>query len=117
VRKSPPTRSDKGNQLPDKPDTKRGRKPRRDWKPKFLKALEHSGNIKGSCESAGISRQTAYVARKEDGVFAVAWDEALETACDDMEGEAFRRGVKGVKKAVYYRGRVCGHITKYSARF
>ena len=60
-----------------------------------------------------------YQWRAADADFAAAWDEALETAADRLEGEAWRRGVEGVDEPVF--GRVAkdtdgqiGVIRKYS---
>lgn len=62
-----------------------------DWKPAFLEALATTGNIAGSAKLAGITRQNAYVAKKDDPEFAASWNEALDQAMDDLEGSAYAR--------------------------
>ena len=42
-----------------------------------------------------MGRTRAYEARQRDEDFAVAWHEALEDACDELESEARRRALAG----------------------
>jgi hypothetical protein len=86
----------------------------RPWHAAFLDALESSGNVTISARRAGVSRTAAYKARRGEAEFRAGWDEALEVALDDMEAEARRRGVEGWTEPVFYQGKVCGHIRKYS---
>lgn len=60
---------------------------------RFLEHLAESGNVSASCRFAGISRQTAYVRKKENPDFAAAWEEAEETAIDKLEEVARERAV------------------------
>ena len=46
--------------------------------------------------------------------YAQAFAEAREEACDALESEARRRAVKGVRRPVYYKGKLIGYIRKYS---
>jgi hypothetical protein len=62
---------------------------------RFLKKLRECGNVRQACEAAGIPRRTVYNWRNEWVTFANEWDEALEDACDILEGEAWKRAVKG----------------------
>ena len=68
---------------------------RKDWKPKFLEALAASPNVSAACRNTGIGRKTAYDARDSDPEFAEKWDEALESAVDDLAAEAFTRAKAG----------------------
>lgn len=65
----------------------------KDWKARFLAALVGFPNITGAARAAGISRQHAYLARKTDEDFAMAWDDALESAVDALEGSAYQRAL------------------------
>ena len=65
-------------------------KSRRDWRGPFLLALRKRGNIKESCEKAGISREHAYDVRRNDPVFRAKWDAALEDAVDGLENQAWK---------------------------
>ena len=84
------------------------------WRATFLAALEASGNVSAAARRAATHRGTAYRHRQADPEFRAAWDEALETALDDMELEARRRAVDGWDEPVFFKGEVCGHIRRYS---
>ena len=60
---------------------------------RFLAKLRDSGNIRLSCRAAGIPRRTVYDWREKWKTFAAEWDEALEDACDVLEGTAWKRAV------------------------
>jgi hypothetical protein len=70
--------------------------------------------VSRACEAAGIHRSTAYDTRKADESFHQEWKEAIETACDAMELEARRRAKDGIEEPVFYRGKKCGVIKRYS---
>lgn len=78
------------------------------WKPVFLGALAESGNVTVATSEAGVSRMTAYNAKRNDPEFKQAWAEALSSAADLMEAEARRRAVDGVNEPVVYQGQLCG---------
>ena len=65
--------------------------PERAWFPLFLASLRNSGNVRAACKAAGISRETAYDNRRSNAVFAQAWAEAIEDACDLLEAAAWVR--------------------------
>ena len=67
----------------------------RDWQPRFLRTLAATGNVSLACQAAKVARTRAYEARQRDEDFAVAWHEALEDACDELESEARRRALAG----------------------
>lgn len=79
--------------------------PASEWRPKFIAALRNSGNVRASCFQAGVGRRTAYNHRDRSKEFAADWDEAIEDACDAMEGEAFRRAMSGIEKPVTVAGK------------
>lgn len=60
----------------------------------FLEKLRNSGNIRLSCRAADVPRSTVYYWRRKFRTFEDAWDEALEDACDILEGEAWKRAVE-----------------------
>ena len=74
------------------------------WVPEFIKILGQFGNVKLACFKSGISRTTAYRTRDRYSSFADDWDVAFLDAADILEGEARRRAVDGVDKAIYYKG-------------
>ena len=72
----------------------------------FLRALAETGNVTAAVEIAGTSRSRVYELRKADPSFAVAWEEAEESAADALEAEARRRAVVGVLEPVVSAGKV-----------
>ena len=69
-----------------------------DWAPLFLKAISGNGNVKLSCQKAGVGRRTVYDRRDSDTAFAQQLADALQDACDVLNAEARRRGVEGVPR-------------------
>ena len=90
------------------------RKVRRPWKPLFLDTLRGTGNVRLAASNADVARQVAYRARDSSATFRADWDEALEEARELLEAEARRRAAIGVDEPVFYKGKVVGHIRKYS---
>ncbi|GBQ07904.1 hypothetical protein [Saccharibacter floricola] len=62
----------------------------------FLDTLEKCGNISLASKAAGVSRPGMYARRERDPDFAQAWDEAITTAVESLEAEAWRRARDGV---------------------
>lgn len=62
-----------------------------EWKPIFLASLATSGNVRLSCEKAGIARRIAYTWKEKDEEFARQWDEAIDEAVDILEAIATQR--------------------------
>ena len=62
---------------------------------RFLDRLRNSGNVRLACKAAGVPRRTVYNWRNKWVSFHDEWDEALEDACDYLEGEAWRRATEG----------------------
>lgn len=61
------------------------------WCDAFIETLRITGNVRRSCEAAGVSRKVAYQRRNESPAFAKRWDDALEDACDELEEVARSR--------------------------
>lgn len=80
-----------------------------DWRESFLKALALTGVVQSAADAANIGRKTAYRERDKDPEFAKQWDDALESALDTLEKEAWRRAVEGVEEPSKF-----GLIRKYS---
>jgi len=77
-----------------------------DWKPIFLEALRNMPVISHACDAAGIARSTAWRQYQDDEEFKAAWDDAMETAIDKAEAEAYRRAVQGWHEPVIDKGRL-----------
>lgn len=82
----------------------------------FLVALAETGIISQACARAGWTPYVAKSLREADPDFKQRWDDALEFAADAAEAEAFRRGVHGYEKDVYFKGEKVGKETIYSDR-
>jgi len=65
-----------------------------EWQDAFLATLRNSGNVRVSCEKAGIARKTAYQWKKKSKTFAKKWEDALEDAVDMLEDIAMERAKK-----------------------
>lgn len=63
-------------------------------KAKFLEVLEDTCTVKSACLAVGISRNLAYIHRKQDLGFAQDWDQAIERALDDLLGVAYQRSTE-----------------------
>ena len=66
-----------------------------EWRRIFLETLASCGVIKLACYAAGITRKTAYLHRQKCVKFAEEWDEAIEDACDVLEGIGLDRAKAG----------------------
>lgn len=75
-----------------------------DWKPRFLTALRETSNIRNSCERANVGRATFYEHRDSDEQFRHEVRQALNDACDKLEGEARRRAFEGLVRKKFDRG-------------
>ena len=80
----------------------RPRKPRRDWRPAFLKGLERTGTVTGGCAEAGINRTTAYRARQRDEGFALKWADLEEQVTDRLEATALMLALDGEVKLIEF---------------
>ncbi len=80
----------------------------------FLTALAETANVLRSSEIARIARRTVYDWKSADSEFADAWERALDIGTDALEDEAVRRAHDGVDEPVFYRGKACGVVRKYS---
>lgn len=62
-----------------------------DWRSAFLASLKETGNVRASCEAAGVERTTVYDRRDGDPEFAAAWKEAMDDAIDLLVTAARQR--------------------------
>ena len=80
----------------------------------FLSALAEMGFVYRAAEAAGISRAWVFELRKSDPEFAAGWKAALDEYAEKLEAEADRRAYEGVDEPVFYKGKECGKVRKYS---
>lgn len=81
---------------------------------RFLCLFSETGNVSESAKKAGLNRQYLYDFRDENPDFAEAWEECKKRAREVLKDEALRRAVKGVLEPVFYKGKKCGSVRKYS---
>jgi len=82
----------------------------------FLQRLGETGCVKDACLASCISDRYVYRLRARDAGFAQGWRLAELRAKDLLRQEAFRRGVAGWTVPVFYQGKPCGEIRRYSDR-
>ena len=70
------------------------------WKSRFIDAFRNSGNVRASCQAAGISRAVCYRERDKNPAFKAAWDESLQDAVDTLEATAWQRARTGLSDQV-----------------
>ena len=83
-------------------------------KKRFLESLKEYPNVSAAIRKCRLERTTMYKWRKEDPVFAAEWAEALDEGMEVLEDEAVRRADKGWLEPVFFQGKKCGSIRKYS---
>jgi hypothetical protein len=80
----------------------------------FFATLAAGKSPTAASAAAGITRQYAYLLRREDPDFKALWDDAVEAGTDLMEDESHRRAVEGIMRPVFYQGDECGHVREFS---
>lgn len=80
----------------------------------FLAAYAECGNITYAAECAEVNPDQHHRVWKQDPAYWEAFEAAHEMACDRLEYEARKRAVEGVREPIYHRGRIIGHVVKYS---
>jgi hypothetical protein len=82
----------------------------------FLEALGETGVVSEACRRSCLLHQTAYDLRARDSRFAADWRLALLRHRDLLRQEAIRRAVAGWTTPVFYQGKPCGEVRRYSDR-
>lgn len=91
----------------------------------FLQALAaEAGNVSAAarrCQQARSNHDRWLKETDEQGnptPTALAYHKLVQAidneACDEVEAEIRRRGVRGVEEPVFYQGEVCGYVQKFS---
>jgi hypothetical protein len=81
---------------------------------KFISCLAQTGNVRFAASEAKIDYSTVYKRRNTDLEFAMLFEEALDIAADQLEGEAFRRAMEGWDENVFGKDGYVGTVKKYS---
>ncbi len=80
----------------------------------FIEVLRRTANVSRAAREAGMSTTTAYRERKTVASFSAQWDAALAEALDAIEEAVIGRVRDGVKKPVFFGGKVVGAVQNYS---
>lgn len=72
--------------------------------------------MRSAAAGVGMSRQSAYVLRRRDALFAQGWDAALVLARRHVEEVLATRALDGVEEAVFYHGEQVAVRRRFDAR-
>jgi len=89
----------------------------RERRVRFLDQLALTGTVGAAAAAAGITRETAYRARRQDAAFAGLWDAALVHARVCAENELGARAFEGVEVPIVHQGEVTGHRVHHDPRW
>lgn len=83
--------------------------------PEFISELRSNGGfVNKACIAINVSKQAVYNWRDSDPTFAQQWDDAINIATEELEAECRRRAYEGILEPVFYQGKECGQIRRYS---
>ena len=80
----------------------------------FLATLMEGWSPTRAAHEAGHPRSTFYNLRENNDGFRLAWDAALEAGSDRLEDAAKTRSIEGWEEPVFYQGKACGTVRKFS---
>lgn len=82
--------------------------------PAFLAAFAETGSVTLAARSANLSKDMHYRWLKTDPEYAGKFEVARMRAVQMLEDEALRRAREGWLEPVFYAGKVCGYVPRYS---
>ena len=85
--------------------------------PKKRRFLAHFVNTGGQVVKAARLARVSFQSHYNwlnDPEYKAAFEQAQEMALGVINSEIVRRGAKGYKEPVFYQGKVCGHVRKFS---
>ncbi|EIZ80820.1 hypothetical protein WSK_0502 [Novosphingobium sp. Rr 2-17] len=85
-------------------------------KVRFLDRLSEKGDVRAAAAFVGMSRQSAYVMRRRDVVFAQGWVAAMVLARRHAEEVLATRALDGVEEPVWFRGELVGARRRFDGR-
>lgn len=83
-------------------------------KQKVLRRMAEHGCLAFAARESNISLTTLKNWRRDDAEFAEQLENARAEAAEGLELEARRRGVDGIERPVFHRGKIVGHVRDYS---
>jgi hypothetical protein len=82
----------------------------------FLEVLAQTANVTAACAAVAKNKSGAYALRRRDAVFARRWDDAIDTALDQLVAVAVERVMFGTVKMVVRGSGEPVAIREYSDR-
>jgi hypothetical protein len=82
--------------------------------PVFLEAYRTTASVASAARIAGLRRESHYDRLANDPAYQKAFARAKEELSDTIEGELFRRAIRGEKEPVFYRGKKVATVTRRS---
>lgn len=80
----------------------------------YLELIREGVTNKDAAAACGCGTKYFQRRRKEDPEFEAAYQDARGDGDDVIRAEVHRRGVDGVKRAIYHDGKIVGHKQEYS---
>jgi len=80
----------------------------------FMKAYSLVGSVTKACEVAEHARSRHYQLLKENKDYRDAFAEARNRLADVLEAVVIQRAVEGYLEPVYYKGKPCGAVRRFS---
>lgn len=80
----------------------------------FLEEFAKHGIVSLACKAAGVQRSAVYRWKEQSDTFLFRFNQAFETAKDNIRAEVYRRAHDGVQEPVWQLGKYCGQVTRYS---
>jgi hypothetical protein len=80
----------------------------------FLAAFRITACLSKAAQAARIGRRRHYHWLEQDPDYRLAFEQAKLEVVGELEDEAVRRACEGWLKPVFYQGRQCGTVRRYS---
>jgi|SRR5215472_1554401 len=71
----------------------------------FLAAYAATASLASAARAAGVNRASHYDWLEHDEVYRGAWEKVQDQAAQELEDEAVRRAIEGVKRPLLYKGK------------
>ena len=84
------------------------------WYEPFIGELKKTRGMSTAAKKLGLTMTTVYRYRKEDSLFAQMIQDAIRENDEDLEQSALSKAIDGWLEPVYYQGKRCGWVRKYS---
>ena len=82
----------------------------------FLDVLSETGRVTLACNTAGLTKQSAYSLRARDPLFAAGWDAACELARMPLADALYERAMEGVTETITRKGEVVAERHRHDNR-